>query len=153
MKFLFGIFIAIYFYFCGCAKSEIKEKDIILDIPNLIEKSPTEVVTILGEPDTVYYEQVLRKKFLVQRYRKHDIEIQYLNGKSNDIVINDPLPIEFKMESLNLLGIKPALPTEYREKEILKWKNYSGLKTINFYKVRTNSAGNIISFKIFFKAA
>lgn len=146
-----GLFIVFWFCFSACSESKLKEESIILNIPNLIHKTPTEVVAILGKPDTVYYEQVLRKTFLVQRYKNLDLEIQYIKGKSNDIIINDPIPIEFKKESLSLFGIKPAQPTEHREKEMLKWKNYSGLKTINFYKVRTDSAGNIVSYKIFFK--
>lgn len=139
-------------WFWSCSPNRIEEGGLILDIPILINKTPTEVVEILGEPDTSYYEQVLAKSFLVHRYKKHDIEVQYLKGKSNDIIINEPLPVKFDPESLKHFGLKPIEPTVSREKGMLKWKNYSGLKTINFYKVRVDSAGNIIGYKIFFKA-
>lgn len=138
--------------FFSCSVNQKDEAGIILDIPTLINKLPSEIVNLLGEPDTIYYDQVLNKKFLVHRYVKHDIEIQYLKGKANDIIVNDPLSIEFKAESLSYFGIKPAIPTVFRENEMIKWKNYSGLKTINFYKVKKDNFGNIISFKIYFKA-
>lgn len=138
--------------FYSCSESPSDQAGLILNIPSLVNKLPNEVAEILGEPDTVYYDQVLNKKFFVQRYKRHDIEIQYLKGRANDIIVNQPWPVDFEAGSLRYFGIKPAQPTVYHENEMIKWKNHSGLKTINFYKVRKDSTGNIISYKIFFKA-
>lgn len=148
-KVTLAVFLFVGSFIFSCTSSD--DSQMILDVPNLVQKLPEEVVGVLGEPDTVYYDQVFNKKFLVQRYKEHDLEIQYLNGKSNDIILNDASLIEFKQESLNRFGIKPAIPTVFRDKEMIKWKNHSGLKTINFYNVKLDSVGNIINFTIFFK--
>lgn len=155
MKNLLSLFLglvgAITVFSISCSSPTTEEVGLVLDIPNLVHKTPTEVVEILGEPDTSYYVRILTKTFLVHGYKDHDIKIQYLKGKSDDIVVNDP-QVEFKEESLRHFGIEPAPPTVFREKAMLKWKNYSGLKTINFYNVTTDSLGNIRSYKIYFKA-
>ncbi len=147
-----GLLFVSFVMLVSCVEKAPKEDLIVLDIPHLIQHSPTEVVEILGEPDTTYTLQILSRKILVQRYKKFDLEIQYLKGKSNDIIINDPLHIPFSPESLKYFGLKEATPTSFQENKAIKWKNYNGLKTIHFYKVQKDSTGNIVSYKIFFRA-
>jgi hypothetical protein len=137
--------------FIGC--NSANEEFTIKQITN---KLPEEVVEILGEPDSAYFQTVVTKRFFTQRYNqlegKYDVEIQYLSGRSNDIIITDIIddhPYDEKV--LVNFGLPEAPPTETLPNGYFKWKGFEGFHVVNVYSTHLDDSGVADDFKIFFK--
>ncbi len=119
------------------------------------DRTPAQVIDILGEPDTSFTQRVATKEIFTQIYQgTYRIEIMYPEGLSTDIVIHDPirhLPLE--PSTITRFGIKEIPPSDELAKGYIKWKNHAGFKTINFFVTDLDSAGNVSQYKIFFKSS
>lgn len=136
----------------GCAKEE--QKDYILDVRAVINKRPAEVVRILGEPDTTYTERILGQEIFCQRYQKHNIEIQYPNTLSTDIVIYGPHGLPFTQSALAAFNIDyhKQHPSQMEKDRLLRWYDFGEFAAISFYNTRRDSTGRVTDYTIFFKA-
>lgn len=131
------------------------KKDLILDIQKVVDKTPHQVVGLLGEPDTAYTQVIVRKPIFTQIYeRDYKIEIMYPEGLSTDVVIYDPAPgLPYSSKTLSRFGLDNSIsPSDSMANAYLKWKNYPGFKTINFFATKLDSAGGIKQYRIFFKS-
>lgn len=141
------LFTAVVFAFWSCEKK-------LLDIEQVVDKTPEEVETILGKPDTAYTQMIVTKPIYTQIFRDEvDIEIMYPDGLSTDIVVLDAAP-EFKFNEriIARFGLKEIPPSHVQKNSFIKWKNYPGYKTINIFATDLDTAGNVEQFRIFFKS-
>lgn len=134
----------------ACEKSQSP----ILDIENVVDKTPQQVEAILGRPDTSYTQTIVTKHIFTQIYKdEFDIEIMYPDGLATDIVVLNGAPkLPFEASILNRFGLKEITPSHVLEKSYIKWKNYPGFKTINFFVTDLDSAGQVEQFRLFFKS-
>ena len=110
------------------------EKDnIIFNAPDLVDKSPMEVVDILGEPDSIFHRTLFGKQYFIQYYDKHGIEVRHYQGKIKGVIVNEPYPLAFEPETITKFGINYVEPTNYDSSAMIMWKNIEGFKVINFY--------------------
>lgn len=126
----------------------------ILDVEEVADKTPQQVVEILGKPDTAYTQVFVTKHVFTQIYkREFEIEIMYPEGLSTDIVVFDVAPkLPFEAEIIEKFGLPQIPPSDIVENTYIKWKNYPGYKTINFFVTDLDSAGNMEQFRLFFKS-
>jgi hypothetical protein len=128
------------------------------DVREITHKLPEEVEAIMGKPDTSYFHTVVTKRFFAQEYHqvngKFDLEIQYIDGRSDDIIVtnlSDDHP--FNPEVLSLFGLPVATPTETFENGYFKWKDFEGYHIINAYSTHLDDSGRVDEYKVFFKSA
>ena len=126
----------------------------VLDVNNVVDRTPKEVVSILGEPDTTYTQMIVTKPIFTQLYsRDYKIEIMYPEGLSTDIVIYNPAPsLPFDPSTLKYFGLDYVHPSDVMENAYIKWKNYPGYTTINFFATDLDSTGAVEQFNLFFKS-
>lgn len=126
----------------------------ILDIENVVDKTPQQVEAILGRPDTSYTQTIVTKHIFTQIYKdEFDIEIMYPKGLATDIVVLNGAPkLPFEASILTRFGLKEIPPSHVRKNFYIKWKNYPGFKTINFFVTDLDSAGRVEQFRLFFKS-
>lgn len=142
-----------FILFYSCTLNEKKGENLIVDIPEIINKTPEEVVAILGEPDTAFVQMVVTLRFHTQLYYDLDsLEIQYLDGTSKDIVVHKPLPLPLNKMTLEAFGLESKEPTDKVLDEVLRWENYEGFKMVNMYAIHKDKHSKIDDYKIFFKA-
>jgi hypothetical protein len=147
-----AFYLLLFFFLTSCQKKD--ETDIILDVRSVINKRPEEVIKILGEPDTTYTEMILGKSLFCQRYAKHNIEIQYPESLSTDIVIYGPHELPFTQSALKAFDIhyQKKHPSQYEKDVLMRWYDFDEFETISFYNVQKDSSGQINNYNIFFKA-
>lgn len=152
MQRICAFYLLVILLITSCAQKD--ETNIILDVRSIINKSPEEVVEILGEPDTTYTERILGKALFCQRYTKHNIEIQYPESLSTDIVIYGPHELPFTQSALKAFNIKyqKKHPSQYEKDVLMRWYDFDEFEAISFYNVRKDSLGQINNYSIFFKA-
>jgi hypothetical protein len=126
----------------------------VCNVEEIADKTPQEVVNILGEPDTAYTQVIVTKPIFTQIYkREFDIEIMYPDGLSTDIVVFDAAPkLPFEAGIIEKFGLQQIPPSDVVANTYIKWKNYPGYKTINFFVTDLDSAGNVEQFRLFFKS-
>lgn len=131
-----------------------KDEKLILDVRSVINKSPEEVVSILGEPDTTYTEKIPGKEIFCQRYREHNIEIQYPESLSTDIVVYGPHNLAFTQSALEAFNIRyqEQHPSQYERDAVMRWYDFKEFAAISFYNVQKNPEGVITNYTIYFKA-
>jgi hypothetical protein len=129
-------------------------KQTILDVEEVADKTPQQVVKILGTPDTAYTQVFVTKPVFTQIYRREfEIEIMYPEGLSTDIVVFDAAPrLPFESGIIERFGLQHISPSDVVANTYIKWKNYPGYKTINFFVTDLDSAGNVEQFRLFFKS-
>ncbi len=115
--------------YCCTSYSE----DVVFNAPSLLNKSPTEVIGILGEPDTVFQRTFFGKQYFIQYYNEYGVEVRHYQGKIKGVIVNEPYPLEFKPETIIKFGISYVEPTKYDSSAMIMWKNIDGFKVINFY--------------------
>jgi hypothetical protein len=148
LNILFAVFVL--FLLGGCDK---KASGLVLDVRSVINKTPSQVADVLGEPDTTYVERILGKQIFCQRYRTHNIEIQYPEELSTDIVIYGPHDLPFTQEALKAFSLPHSKyhPKQFERDALLRWYDFDEFQTISFYNVEKDSAGKIRNFSVFFK--
>jgi len=130
-------------------------KQTILDVEEVADKTPQQVVEILGKPDTAYTQVFVTKHVFTQIYRREfEIEIMYPDGLSTDIVVFDAAPkLPFEAGIIEKFGLQQMMPpSDVVANTYIKWKNYPGYKTINFFVTDLDSTGNVEQFRLFFKS-
>ncbi len=154
-KFILPLSILFICLLQACAeKDNLKEKDSILfNIPELVNKTPEQVIEILGEPDSAYTQYVVTIPVYTQWWNDKGLEIQYLepDKRSKDIVIHKAGPLPFDPSTLALFGLEPMSPTVSNPRSNLRWSDMQGFKTIHFYNRLENQNGEV-NFQLFFKA-
>ena len=147
-----GLCAIAFIIFWACTPNEKEGKNLIVNVPEIINKTPEEVVAILGKPDTAFVQNVVTLRFHTQLYYELDsLEIQYLEGTSKDIVVHKPLPLPLNKMTLKAYGLEPKEPTGNVLDEVLRWENYEGFKMVNMYAIHKDKDGKIDDYKIFFK--
>ncbi|WKN42034.1 hypothetical protein [Tunicatimonas pelagia] len=114
---------------CCCTPSN----DIVFDALSLVNKSPTEVAEILGQPDTIFQRTFFGKQYFIQYYNEYGVEVRHYQGKVRGVIVNEPYPLEFKPETITKFGIDYVEPTKYDSLSTIVWKNIEGFKVVNFY--------------------
>ena len=134
-------------FFVSCKKT-------ILEVEEVADKTPEQVAKILGKPDTAYTQVIVTKPVFTQIYRREfEIEIMYPEGLSTDIVVFDAAPnLPFEAGIIEKFGLQQIPPSDVVANTYIKWKNYPGYKTINFFVTDLDSAGNVKQFRLFFKS-
>jgi hypothetical protein len=94
---LVGLLVALSIL-CACSSGDDSGK--VLDIRNVVNKTPEQVAELLGEPDTTYTERILGKEIFCQRYYRNNIEIQYPESLSTDVVVYGPHGLPFTQSAL-----------------------------------------------------
>lgn len=127
----------------------------IMDIATVVNKTPQQVESILGTPDTAYTQTIVTKHIFTQIYNKDvfNIEIMYPDGLSTDVVVLNGAPkLPFDASAIKQFGLNEIPPSHFQEKAFIKWKNYPGYKTINIFVTDLDSVGNVEQFRLFFKS-
>jgi hypothetical protein len=126
----------------------------VLDINSIVDKTPREVESILGAPDTSYNQLVVTKKIFTQIYNVGcEVEIMYPEGLSTDIVVLNGAPkFAFEASTITKFGLEEMPPSDVLPNAYFKWKNYPGYVTINFFATDLDSAGTVEQFNLFFKS-
>lgn len=128
---------------------------VFLNVEHVVDLTPSEVVDYLGDPDTTYTQVIVNKPIYTQIYdREYKVEIMYPEGLSTDVIIYDPLPgLPYSPQTLTRFNLDVSIhPSDTMANAYLKWKNYPGFKTINFFATRLDSAGRVSQYRIFFKS-
>lgn len=146
------IFNLFFIFSLGCESN--KKSQFILDVKSIVNKAPSETEYLLGKPDSTYTIRILGRPIYCQRYAKNNIEIQYPENQATDIVIYGPHGLAFNQSALKAFNIdyKTNHPDEYMKDRLIRWLDVDEFSTITFYDPELDSAGNIKSFTIFFKA-
>lgn len=151
VRILLSVLILFAFIRCTTESAEF-------DVREITHKLPEEVEVVMGKPDSAYFQTVVTKKFYTHQYHqidgKFDVEIQYINGRSDDIIITDIVddhPYDTKV--LSLFGLPDIAPSETFENGYFKWRDFEGYHVINMYATHLDEAGVVDDYKIFFKAA
>ena len=136
----------------GC--SEDRSSKVLLDVPSVISKTPVQVMELLGKPDTTYTETIMGKKLYCQRYHNHNIEIQYPDSLSTEIIVYGPHDLPFTQSALKAFNIplQEAHPSQHEKNRLMRWYDLNEFETISFYNVQEDSAGAVKNFNVFFKA-
>ena len=145
---IFLLLISITALTAGCNS----ERGVILDVSSVVNKTPEEVIRILGTPDTTYTERILGKTIFCQRYVAHNIEIQYPESLSTDIVIYGPHGLPFTQSALKAFNIRQQHPAQYERDAVMRWYDLDKFAAVSFYNVVKGSDGGIDNFTIYFKA-
>lgn len=130
-------------------------KKLILDVPKIMNRTPQEVIGVLGEPDSAFTQFIVTKVIFTQIYnRQFNVEIMYPEGLATDIVVYDPAPdLPFEPETLEHFGLSADIaPSDTMKETYIKWKNYPGFKTINLFVTKLDSIGQVSQYLIFFKS-
>lgn len=151
-KFLLPIGLACSYFIYSCTPDP--EKEHIVDIKKILNKTPGQVEQILGEADTSYMISIANKKYFAQKYFKSNTEIQYPEGTATDIVVYGPHDLPFDATALKAFNLHvEESPSQYREKQLIRWYDHNEFAFITLYHPEFDSAGNIRNFYIFFKAS
>lgn len=134
---------------CGPAD---KREQIVLDIPAIAHKTQEQLLAILGQPDSSYYQKRGGRKIPVQLYQPHQIEVYFPAGKATEIVVNEPGPMWYNEASLSYFNIEPMAPNRERSKAAMKWSEVQGFKYITFFS-QNIQADTVSSFRMFFNLA
>ena len=130
------------------------KEQVVLDVPRILNKTPIQVEEILGTPDSTYTIQVMGKKAFTQFYKNNHIEIQYPKQTATDIIIKGPHGLPFSGEALKALNIEVTTPpSQFMEKELIRWYDVGKYSAISFYQVQWDSLQNVQNFSIYIKAA
>jgi hypothetical protein len=129
-----------------------QQRKLKLDILRIADKSPQEVIEILGEPDSSYTQYVVTIPVYTQWYGAHQLEIQYLEPekRARDIVLHSSEGVAFGPEGLEAFGLQAAAPSVNNPNNI-RWDQQQGFSIIHFYARQTNPATGQEEFMIFFK--
>lgn len=142
---------SVVFLACACGQKE--SSDIILDVKQIANKRPEQVVKLLGEPDSTYYIRIFGRSIFCQLYKPHNIEIQYPETLATDIVIYGPHGLPFSHEALKAFNVNHKIhPNEYIEGQLWRWYDQEGFSTISLYNTDKDTTGRILNFNIFFKS-
>lgn len=87
----------------------------------------TSVAKTLGEPAECSMSKHGEKCI----YSGPEIEVVYINDKADWITLNKTSELDFKPETLTMLGLENAKPTWSNENEI-RWQNIQGLRLVQF---------------------
>lgn len=137
----------------ACENKATSEKEgIIVDVPAIINKTPEEVVKLLGEPDSAFDQYIVTKKIFTQLYQAGVVEIQYPRGKATDIVIHNPQPLPFEPPTLAAFGVQPKGPTYFQPYEVMRWEDIPEFEMVSFYTVHKADSVTVDNYTIFFKA-
>ncbi|MDN5201656.1 hypothetical protein QQ008_09795 [Fulvivirgaceae bacterium BMA10] len=135
---------------CWSCSSDDSEK-IVSNIKSFKDKTPFEIETILGKPDTSYTKNILTNKYFIQHYKSHKTDIRHLNGKVAEVILHEPENLNFRPETIEKFGFEFVEPTKYDPAAMISWKDLEGFSDISFYLVGTkNDNPSEPNFKIFF---
>jgi hypothetical protein len=142
---LVGLFAA------GCRDQSREE--VVLDVRAIANRSSSEVVAILGKPDSVYTLRMMGKVIFCQLYKDHHVEIQYAESLASDIIVygQECLPFDQTALSFFKLDYREQHPADYRKGSFIRWDDFREFSAISFYNPSKDSLGNIRAFDIFFK--
>jgi hypothetical protein len=128
--------------------------NVLLDVRRITNKTPQEVESVLGAPDTTYTLRVLGKQIFCQKYLKNNVEIQYPDSVSSDIVVYGPHGLPFNQTSLKAFNLPHAAkhPSQYIRGTLMRWYDFGEFEAISFYNVQKDSVGNPGNFNVYFKA-
>lgn len=135
----------------GC--TEDRPAQIIFDVSAIANKSPKEVVSMLGKPDSVYVLRVLGKPIPCQYYKAYNLEVQYSGSKATDIVVYGARNLPFDQTALSAFNLdyRKHHPSDYRRESFIRWTGFDEFSAITFYSLKKDSMNNIASYDIFFK--
>lgn len=135
----------------GCAAD--KSAEIIFDASAIANKAPEDVVSILGNPDSVYVLRVLGKPIPCQYYKVYNLEIQYSDSGATDIVVYGARNLPFDQTALSAFNLdyRKHHPSDYRRGSFIRWTDFDQFSAITFYSPKKDSMNNVTSYDIFFR--
>lgn len=135
----------------GCAAD--KSTEIIFDVGAIANKAPEDVVSILGNPDSVYVLRVLGKPIPCQYYKAHNLEIQYSDSGATDIVVYGARNLPFDQTALSAFNLdyRKHHPSDYRRGSFIRWTDFDQFSAITFYSPKKDSMNHVASYDIFFR--
>lgn len=149
MKYIILVFVI--FTIIGCESTSTKEEtNILVNIPELINRSPEEVEKILGTPDNSYFKVAFRHKVLVYEYEAENMEVRFPKNIASEIIIKNPLPFKYEPNTLKSYGITAAKPTKVVTDGFMKWENIPGFKVVSMYIKHLDTEGKVDNFDILF---
>ncbi len=148
MKNRFSLYLLAMLCSFSCSQ-ERTTREYIMDIPMIANKTPEEVVSILGEPDSTYIQKRGSKKVPVHIYTPYKIEVYYPSGKATEVLVNKTGNLQYNENSLSFFNIKPSTPNKEKSLAAYKWSDVEGFKNITFFSDNIQ-ADTVSSFKMFF---
>ncbi len=128
-------------------------RDVVLDVKSIVNKSPEEVESILGEPDSVYTIQMMGASIPCQLYMNRRVEVQYSGLRASDIIVHAWPGLSFSQTTLARFNLDYRMkhPADYRRDALIRWVDFDQFSAISFYNPKYDSLNNTMSFDIFFK--
>ena len=133
----------------GACSSE--NERLILDVPSLRGKSPSEVVGMLGEPDSTQTKLLMGRRAYIQLYDRHGIELKYHEGKLSSVIVNNTEDLPFEPGIITRFGFTMAPPTFQDSTSFFNWSDLDSVSYISISKsgMRTEDPEKV-DFKVFF---
>lgn len=130
---------------------QTSSSNLIIDVPQVVDKNPEEIRQILGDPDSVAMQPIFRQKVLTYYYTRHDVELRFFNGHASEILVRKTDDIPFEAASLSLFGLDPTSPEEFIPDMLMRWGNYDQFKTVTFYTKHRDAEGRPEIYELFFR--
>ena len=145
MKYSLLILTATLLWCSSCAEQPY------IDVNELAGKTPEQVITIMGEPDTTYTKNFMFRKVVYQIYRDKKAEFRYPEeGKIQTILVkNTELP--FAQETIERFGLEPLPPTTVIDNTLINWKSYPTFSNVSIYSEHLTEEGIPDKYIIMFR--
>jgi preprotein translocase subunit SecG len=126
-------------------ESKNSQTDTIIDIRSIVNKTPEEVVSILGEAEKS--EKVkpsgtacVSTSCDEKTFQSGKYEIVFINNKADWVTINLDSTQELKENSIKLIGLPETKPSLNNKSILTRWENIENIKEISFFD---NGSGKI----------
>ncbi len=145
------IFLLAFLWF-ACAQNSKTEKH-LPPLGQLANKTPDQLLELVGPPDSVFVQFVVTKQMLTHHYRGKDylLEIQFPKGMSTDLIVVNP-PVSFDKLNLEIFGLRDSKPTEDVESAYKKWRKIEPFKIINAYVTNRTPGNRVLTYSVYFKS-
>jgi len=105
---------------------------LVLNVPAIANRSELEVQRVLGPPAQTTSAGRLQRHPRCS-YRHGTVEIVYVDGRAECIVLHDTRGLEFSHRSLAKLGLPVSKPNKTERGKTLRWDNIRGVREVTLY--------------------
>ena len=105
---------------------------LVLNVPAIANRTEREVQRVLGPPaQTTSGGRLQRHPRL--SYRHGTVEIIFVDGRAECIVLHDTRALEFHQRSLAKLGLPVTKPSKTERGKVLRWDSIRGVREVAMY--------------------
>jgi hypothetical protein len=104
-----------------------------LDLTAIAGNSPGEVEQVLGTPTFREETKVAGRSYPRNLYREGEVEVIFVVEKAAWIKIHPTDQLPFQKTTLAAIGLPVAEPSLTHPRSLMRWRDYQGMKEINFF--------------------